>query len=116
VEAGIARARILLESKSRNTYENALLTRDLAKPVDGERWFLVTSAYHMPRAIGLFRKAGFNVTAYPVDYRTRGPEDMARIFGRIPQGLMRFDLAVGEWIGLVAYRMLGRIDALFPGP
>ncbi len=47
---GIARARILLENQSRNTHENALLTRDLVKPKPGERWLLVTSAYHMPRA------------------------------------------------------------------
>jgi uncharacterized SAM-binding protein YcdF (DUF218 family) len=115
-DAGIARERLILESRSRNTYENALLTRELVKPAAGERWYLVTSAYHMPRAIGLFRKAGFDVIAYPVDYRTRGPEDALRLFERIPQGLMRLDLGVNEWIGLVTYRALGRIDELFPGP
>ena len=116
MDAGIAQDRLIMEGQSRNTYENARLTRDLVQPAPGERWYLVTSAYHMPRAIGLFRKAGFDVVAYPVDYRTRGEEDGLRLFERIPQGLMRLDLAVNEWIGLLAYRALGRIDDLFPAP
>lgn len=115
-DAGVARDRMVLEGRSRNTYENALFTREMVQPTPGERWYLVTSAYHMPRAMGLFRKAGFDVTAYPVDYRTRGREDSTRIFERIPQGLMRVDVATNEWLGLIAYRLLGRIDELFPGP
>jgi uncharacterized SAM-binding protein YcdF (DUF218 family) len=115
-DAGIAEERIVLEGRSRNTYENAVLTRELVRPAAGERWYLVTSAFHMPRAMGLFRKAGFDVIAYPVDYRTRGPEDATRFFERIPQGLMRLDLGFNEWLGLVAYRALGRIDEVFPGP
>jgi len=115
-EAGVAKDRLVLENRSRNTYENAVFTRDLVNPKPGERWYLVTSAYHMPRAMGLFRKAGFDVVAYPVDYRTRGPEDAMRFFEKIPQGLMRLDLAANEWLGLVAYRVLGRTDTLFPAP
>ncbi len=115
-ETGISKDRLILENKSRNTYENAIFTRDLVKPAAGERWYLVTSAFHMPRAIGLFRKAGFEVIAYPVDYRTRGPEDLLRFFERIPQGLLRLDLGANEWLGLFAYRVLGRTDELFPGP
>jgi len=116
VDAGIARERLVLESRSRNTYENAVFTHELVQPKAGERWYLVTSAYHMPRAIGLFRKAGFDVVAYPVDYRTRGVEDLSRFFERIPQGLMRLDVGMNEWLGLIAYRVLGRTDELFPGP
>lgn len=116
MDGGIAQDRLVLEGRARNTYENAVFTRDLVEPKPGERWYLVTSAYHMPRSMGLFRKAGFDVIAYPVDYRTRGPEDLMRFFERIPQGLMRLDLAVNEWLGLLAYRALGRIDELFPGP
>ncbi|MFA5952705.1 MAG: YdcF family protein [Hyphomicrobium sp.] len=116
IDCGIARERIVLEGRSRNTYENAIFTRDLVSPKPGERWFLVTSAYHMPRSMGIFRKAGFDVTAYPVDYRTSGPQDMARFFERISAGLLRTDTAANEWMGLVAYRALGRIGELFPGP
>lgn len=115
-DAGVDPARLVLENRSRNTYENAVFTREMVKPAPGQRWYLVTSAYHMPRAVGLFRKAGFDVIPYPVDYRTRGPEDVTRTFARIPQGLMRLDVAVNEWIGLFAYRVLGRIDELFPAP
>lgn len=115
-EAGVDPARLVLENRSRNTYENAVFTRDMVQPQPGQRWYLVTSAYHMPRAVGIFRKAGFDVIAYPVDYRTRGPDDVTRTFARIPQGLMRLDVAANEWIGLVAYRVLGRIDELFPAP
>ena len=115
-DTGIAPDRIVLEGRSRNTYENAVFTRDIVQPKPGDRWYLVTSAYHMPRSIGLFRKAGFDVTAYPVDFRTRGPEDMTRMFERISGGLMRTDLGANEWIGLLAYRTLGRIDDVFPGP
>lgn len=115
-EMGIAPERIVLESRSRNTHENALLTRDLVQPEPGRPWVLVTSAYHMPRAVGVFRKAGFEVIAYPVDFRTRGPEDLLRPFERIPAGLERLDLGAREWIGLVAYRLTGRTDALLPGP
>lgn len=115
-DAGIAPERLVLEGRSRTTYENALYTRDLVAPKPGERWLLVTSAYHMPRAMGLFRKAGFAVEAYPVDYRTAGPGDATRPFERISQGLMRTDTAINEWLGLAAYRLLGRIDAVFPAP
>jgi uncharacterized SAM-binding protein YcdF (DUF218 family) len=115
-EAGIADSRIILEGRSRNTYENALFTAELLAPKRGERWALVTSAYHMPRAVGVFRKAGFEVAPYPVDYRTRGPDDIWRPFDRIPAGLQRLDLAVNEWLGLVAYRLMGRIDEILPGP
>ena len=74
-------------SKSRNTVENAVFSMDLAKPQPGERWLLVTSGYHMPRAIGIFRRAGFAVEPYPVDWRTRGPEDALRAFPTLGDGL-----------------------------
>src|SRR5262249_12417166 len=77
---GVARARIALEDRSRNTVENAIFSKALANPKPGERWLLVTSGYHMPRAIGIFRKAGFAVEPYPVDWRTSGSDDALRPF------------------------------------
>ena len=71
-EFGVSRDRILLETASRTTAENAIMLRTLLAPKQGEHWLLLTSAFHMPRAIGAFRKAGFEVEAYPVDWRTRG--------------------------------------------
>jgi uncharacterized SAM-binding protein YcdF (DUF218 family) len=113
---GIAPERIVLENESRTTDENARFTRELLAPKPGERWLLVTSASHMPRAIGVFRKAGFDVEAYPVDWRTRGWIDVWKPFDRLSAGLARADTAVHEWYGLLAYRLTGRSDALFPGP
>jgi len=114
---GIAEDRLVMEDKSRNTWENAVLTRELLGPQPGQTWLLVTSAYHMPRAMGVFRAAGWDgVTAYPVDFRTRGWQDQSRWFPGVSQGLRRFDIAVREWIGLLAYWATGRSSALFPAP
>jgi len=113
---GVPRSRLILEDQSRNTAENAIFSRKLAAPKPGERWLLVTSGYHMPRSIGAFRKAGFEVEAYPVDYRTRGPEDLVIPFDDVASGLRRTDTAAREWIGLLAYWLAGRSSELFPAP
>lgn len=113
---GIEPRRIIVEGRSRNTHENATMTAALVDPRPGRPWVLVTSAAHMPRAMGVFRRAGFDVVAYPVDYRTRDAGDLLRPFGSVPAGLERLDMAVREWIGLVAYRASGRTEALFPAP
>ncbi len=115
-DLGVAPDRLTVETRSRNTLESAAYSRRLAEPKPGERWLLVTSAYHMPRAIGAFRAAGFPVEAYPVDWRTRGPIDMVRPFTSVSDGWKRTDTAIHEWIGLVAYRLTGEIDSLFPAP
>jgi uncharacterized SAM-binding protein YcdF (DUF218 family) len=115
-ETGIDDANVIYEDRSRNTFENAVYTRDLVRPKAGERWLLVTSAIHMPRSIGIFRQAGFPVIPYPVDFRTNG--ELAR-WGvpRFATKAMRLvDLATHEWAGLVAYRLSGKTDALFPAP
>ncbi len=113
---GIAPERVTIEDSSRDTAENARFTKVLADPRPGERWLLVTSAYHMPRAVGAFRRVGFAVEAYPVDYRTRGWEDLGRPFASLGDGLRRSDTAMREWVGLLFYRLAGRTTELFPGP
>jgi uncharacterized SAM-binding protein YcdF (DUF218 family) len=113
---GIARTRILLEDRSRNTAENAAFSKEVAQPKPGERWLLVTSAFHLPRAIGVFRKAGFAVEPYPVDWRTNGAADLWRPFPNVSAGLQRTDAAVREWIGLLVYWLTGRSSDVFPGP
>ena len=115
-DLGIPRERIMLEDRSRNTVENAVFSKALAHPRPGERWLLVTSAHHLPRAIGVFRKVGFPVEAYPVDWRTRGINDVLRPFATVGDGLRRSDTAVREWVGLAVYWVTGRSSALFPGP
>jgi uncharacterized SAM-binding protein YcdF (DUF218 family) len=106
----------MLENRSRNTAENAAFSKALVAPKPGERWLLVTSAMHMPRAIGAFREAGFPVEAYPVDYQTNGWQDLRNVFGSLSGGLGQLDGALHEWIGLIAYRLTGKSSALFPGP
>src|SRR5580704_17111528 len=63
---GIDSSRVLVETRSNNTYENALYSAEMIKPKQSERWLLVTGASHMPRAIGSFRRAGFEVEPWPV--------------------------------------------------
>jgi uncharacterized SAM-binding protein YcdF (DUF218 family) len=113
--AGLDQDRVRLEDRSRNTAENAAFSKAVANPGPGERWLLVTSAYHMPRAIGAFRAAGFPVAAYPVDYRIGGAQ-AAELFPSVADGLKRADTALKEWVGLAAYRLARRTDALFPAP
>jgi uncharacterized SAM-binding protein YcdF (DUF218 family) len=112
---GIARDRVVLEPRSRNTFENAAFSKDIAKPKPGERWLLVTSARHMPRAIGCFRQAGFAVEAYPTDWRTE-LKYRYRPSLDIVDNLARLDSAVAEWTGLLAYWVSGKTSAFFPAP
>jgi uncharacterized SAM-binding protein YcdF (DUF218 family) len=107
--------RILFDDAARTTFENAIYARALAKPKPGETWLLVTSAWHMPRSVGVFRKAGWTVIPYPVDYQSTGRlwhDKGLDLAGE----LSLLTLATREWIGLTVYRALGRSDALFPGP
>jgi uncharacterized SAM-binding protein YcdF (DUF218 family) len=113
---GIARGRLLLEQRSRNTRDNAEFSKAVANPNSGERWLVVTSAYHMPRSIGLFRKEGFAVEPYPVDWRAGGGTNLLTFFPVSLEGLQRTDTAVREWMGLAAYWATGQIDSLLPGP
>ena len=113
---GIAKSRLTMERGSRNTLENAEFSKALVAPKAGERWLLVTSAFHMPRSVGLFRKAGFAVEAYPVDWRVGVSSDALGFTNVAVDGLLRTDIAIREWMGLIAYRVTGKIDALLPGP
>lgn len=115
-QIGLAPDRVMFEDASRNTAENARLSKALVNPAPGENWLLVTSAYHMPRAVGCFRAAGFPVTAYPVDFRTTGNPGYFRLFGSVAEGLSFFELALREWVGLAVYYFTGRIDSPLPGP
>ncbi|AJA62874.1 YdcF family protein [Bradyrhizobium japonicum] len=113
---GIPKERLILERDSRNTWENAIFTKQLVTPKPGERWLLVTSAFHMPRAMGMFRKAGFDVEAYPVDWRMGGRDGLFAFTRNGADGLGKTDVAVREWIGLLASRIMGRTGELLPGP
>jgi uncharacterized SAM-binding protein YcdF (DUF218 family) len=113
---GVPAARVTIERRSRNTQENAEFSKAIAAPKSGERWLLVTSAFHMPRSIGLFRKAGFSVEPYPVDWRAGGRADLMTPRSVAGEGLNHVDIAVREWIGLLAYWISGKTSEFFPGP
>jgi uncharacterized SAM-binding protein YcdF (DUF218 family) len=100
---GISPGRILIEGRSTNTAENAAFCRAAIQPANMNRWILVTSAFHMPRAVGAFRAAGFHVEAYPVEYLSAPPTRKVQV-------------ALKEVLGLAYYRLTGRTDAWFPGP
>ena len=109
---GIPEAQIVIEDTSRNTTENARLSKAIADPEPGETWVLITSAWHMPRSVGIFCREGWPVVPYPVDYRSGGLDRWPT--WRLADNLYLLNLGVREWIGLIAYRAAGRTGALFP--
>jgi uncharacterized SAM-binding protein YcdF (DUF218 family) len=98
---GIDVSRVFLETRSKNTYENARYSAEMIKPKQSERWLLVTGASHMPRAIGSFRKAGFEVEPWPVYDQ---PDSDSQVI----------TVALHEWLGLFGYWAFGRTSALLP--
>ena len=112
---GMDTERIIFEGDSRNTYENAEFSRRAVQPAPGESWILITSAFHMPRAIGSFRKVGWSMIPYPVSYLTRGTEALELTFN-VTGGLTSAGTAFHEWLGLTFYYLTGRTSALHPAP
>ncbi len=114
-DLGIDKRRLTLDRDARNTAENASIGYRLMQPSQDETWVLVTSAFHMPRAVGVFRRVGWSVIPYPVDFSTvpnagfSSPMSLTGGLGKLSQGLR-------EWIGLTAYWLTGRTTTLFPRP
>ncbi len=113
---GVPEAQMEFVQRSRNTWENATFTRDLVHTKPGEKFLLVTSAWHMPRSMGIFRQVGFNIIAFPVDYRTFGTTRDYFLTQMPNERVTMFDLAAKEWVGLLAYHLSGKTDAWFPKP
>jgi uncharacterized SAM-binding protein YcdF (DUF218 family) len=113
-DLGLPADRVLFERDSRNTEENARFSKALVTPAAGETWLLVTSAYHMPRSVGVFRRAGWPVIPYPVDYSVP-PAGWGGAAGFL-DGLTGLHWGMKEWIGLAYYRAMGWTDRFFPGP
>lgn len=113
---GIARERLIIEGESRNTEENAVNAKALAGAEPGETWLLVTSAFHMPRSVGLFRRAEFTVVPWPADYLAAGNEGLGLKLDEIAENLATSNTALREWVGLAGYWLTGRIDEPLPGP
>jgi uncharacterized SAM-binding protein YcdF (DUF218 family) len=103
---GVPRGALTMETRSQNTYENALFTQALPGLDSHKPWLLLTSAWHMPRSLATFKKAGWNVTPYPVDFRTAGITPLTNY--NLGEGAERWELLLHEWIGIAAYRLSGR--------
>jgi uncharacterized SAM-binding protein YcdF (DUF218 family) len=104
---------MIFEKNSRNTYENAVFSADIVRPDAKQNWLLVTSAWHMPRAIGCFRKAGWHVYPAPTGYFTTGNYRL-KLMADFDNQMHTLTLAMHEYVGLVAYWWMGRTNALWP--
>jgi len=111
---GIGSERLVKENTSRNTFESTLNTAVLLKEQNLSGCLLITSAFHMPRSLGLFRHAGLTVTPWPVDYRTTGIERLGFDFTQPSLNAQQAATAAREWIGLVGYYLSGRTGSLLP--
>ncbi len=107
---GVPVDRMIFEDHSRNTHENATLTAEIVHPEPQQNWVLVTSAFHMPRSVGCFRKAGFTVYPAPVGFATTGAFS-SRLEFDVVQHLAQMTYALHEYYGLVAYWLLGYTDS-----
>jgi uncharacterized SAM-binding protein YcdF (DUF218 family) len=103
---GVDMSRMRFESFSRNTHENAVRGRELAGVEARAKWLLVTSAWHMPRALATFQQSGWNVVAYPVDYFA--PATINWFEFNTAAGFAAWELYIRETAGLLIYRALGR--------
>lgn len=112
---GLDPARVILEDRSRNTLENATETYKLVRPRQGENWVLITSAAHMPRAVGVFRKVGWRIIPYPVDFNSTGKGSFKLSFNMV-SGLGGLRRGLYSWAGMAFYRLTGKMDSFFPGP
>jgi uncharacterized SAM-binding protein YcdF (DUF218 family) len=104
---GLTNQQVQYESASRNTYENAALSARLPGIDPTQPWLLLTSASHMPRAMRTFTKASWNVTAYPVDFRTGASTPWLDYSLR--EGSQKWQMVLHEWLGILSYRITGRL-------
>ena len=114
---GIPSERIIIERNSRNTHEHAVEMAKLLKGKKNEKWLLITSAAHMPRSVGCFRKVGLSPIPYPVDYKTEvAVYDALSMSMFVPTlgNIGCFSQSLHEWIGLIVYRLMGYTNSLFP--
>jgi uncharacterized SAM-binding protein YcdF (DUF218 family) len=115
LDMGLNPDRVIYENQARNTVENAEITMKVANPKIGDIWLLVTSAFHMPRAMGTFRKAGWKILAYPIDYNT-SQNFQWKFFFNFSAGLMQISHFAHELVGLIVYKITGQSQSFFPEP
>ncbi len=110
INNGINDSDIIIESRSRNTFENAVFSKRISDSLHLKPPFvLVTSALHMKRSVSVFKKAGFDCVAYPGDYKVT-PENFSLEDTIVPNiALLSFwgDF-LKEMVGLCVYRLTGK--------
>lgn len=106
-EQGLDLSRITFEREARNTAEHPTRVMDLIQPKPDEQWVLITTGWHMPRAMGVFCNAGWDVIPYPVDFQSK-PGQLLHTDWELADHLEDLNCAIKEWIGLIAYKLLGR--------
>lgn len=113
IQMEIKSSQIRYDRSSYNTSSNAIEAKKLILSGENEKWFLITSAFHMPRSVGAFQKAGIHIQPYPVAYKSLLKYTDFFNFN-VSENLLAFDLAIHEYIGLIAYYITGRSNDLFP--
>lgn len=116
VSLGVDNSRVTLERESLNTFQNAVYSKKMVQPKPGERWLMVTSALHMPRAMGCFRAAGFEVIAAPVDFHVVNWRELTLNDLGILNGLNNFSTVYHEFIGMAVYRLTHKTNEFYPAP
>ena len=113
LNSGISAERLYIENKARNTAENVTYSKQLTNPDSSETWILITTAFHMPRAMGIFCQQNWAVIPFPVDHQTFPPELYMAKFDLLGHA-SHLELAMHEWLGLLAYYASGKTNDLFP--
>lgn len=113
-DLGLDPSRVVFENNARNTHESAVIAANTVKPQPDQVWVLVTSALHMPRAVGCFERAGWKVVAHPVDFLF--PTDVPMFRFDLAGGLARLGAVLHEMAGLFVYRLAGMTNTFFPKP
>lgn len=110
---GIKKNRIIYENKARNTFENVIYTKQIAQPQPEETWIVVSTAYHLPRAVGIFCKQNWNIIPYPADFHTN-PEELLAPSLNLSGNLQQLNEGIHEWLGLTAYYLTGKTNQWLP--
>lgn len=100
-ELGIPEKEIILEENSKNTYQSAI---EVKKIIGNKPFGLVTSAYHLPRSIYIFRKIGLNPIPVPADFKAEKKYNLFDFFPD-PENLRKCDLAFHEYFGILYYKL-----------
>ncbi len=110
IQQGLDPRRILFERESRNTHENAIFSKKRVQPEADENWLLVTSAWHMPRAMGTFCQNRWKLIPYPVDYQTQR-DNLLRIDLDFGEHLVSLGIGIKEWLGILVYSATGKMGS-----